>query len=67
MTYVRCDECGFTAARGPISLVGSCPRCRLRGRKVSLIELSGAPSDARSPDLLWVSRYLDAEERTAPG
>jgi hypothetical protein len=41
MTYLRCDECGFVAVRGPVSLAGTCPRCRLRGRQVGLTELHG--------------------------
>jgi len=43
MTYLECDECGLRTVSGPMSLVGSCPRCRLRGRFVSLVELHKAP------------------------
>lgn len=39
MTYVRCERCGYTAVRGPMSLIGSCPRCRLHGRAVPLVLL----------------------------
>ena len=48
MTYLHCDECGYEAVSGPMSLVGDCPRCRLHGRAVSLIELRKAPPYART-------------------
>jgi predicted Zn-ribbon and HTH transcriptional regulator len=47
MTYLRCDECGFTVFRGA-SLSSSCPRCRLRGSRVALMEVSRALSYART-------------------
>jgi hypothetical protein len=48
MTYLRCDVCGMTAVRGRMSLVGSCPRCRLRGQTVQLTEVHQALSRVRT-------------------
>jgi predicted Zn-ribbon and HTH transcriptional regulator len=46
MTYLRCAACGFRTVRGPLSLISSCPRCRLRGRQVALTETTIAPASA---------------------
>jgi hypothetical protein len=49
MTYLRCGACGFTAPRKPMSLIGSCPRCRATlGYAILLTDRSEAPSYART-------------------
>jgi len=61
MTYLRCGECGFTAVRGRVTLVGTCPRCRKRGRRAHLTEFHGPPSSLPPSTPAW--REIGASPR----